>query len=173
MALPGLLDAEGGFRLMGKCRAIAPQFGGAAQHAVDKEAVHHDPDLVGGRRVPRDELIRHRAGKAPVPAVVIKAEQVVSIGVGFAIPQFADDAAVGQGFVHLFRSPEHQFAALDKRDSPAPNHMVQCSKIATVPAGAGPSPPINAWLTGTYRGLCATCVGAYILTLMARFTDDR
>ena len=104
VALPRLLDAEGGFRLVREQRADAPQLGGAAQHAVDKEAVHHDADVVGGRRMAGDELVRHRAGKAPVAAVAVEAEQVVAIGVGLADPQFADGAAVGQWLVH-FVSP--------------------------------------------------------------------
>ena len=45
VALPGLLDAEGGFRLARERRADRAQLGGAAQHAVDKEAVHHDADV--------------------------------------------------------------------------------------------------------------------------------
>ena len=90
VALPRLLDAEGGFRLVREQRAVAPQLGGAAQHAVDEEAVHHDADLVGGGGVAGDELVRHRAGKTPVAAVVVEAQQVVAIGVGLADPQFAD-----------------------------------------------------------------------------------
>ena len=54
--------------------------------------------------MPGDEVVGHRAGKAPAPAVAVEAEQVVAIGVGFADPQFADHAAVGQRLVH-FGSP--------------------------------------------------------------------
>ena len=101
VALPGLLDAESGFRLVREQRAERAQFGGAAQHAVDEEAVHHHAHVVRGRGVAGDELVRHRAGKAPVAAFLVEAQQVVAIGVGLADPQFADHAAVRQRLVHL------------------------------------------------------------------------
>ena len=41
VALPGLLDAEGGLGLARERRAERAQLGRAAQHAVDEEAVHH------------------------------------------------------------------------------------------------------------------------------------
>ena len=88
-------------RLVREQRADLAQLGGAAQHAVDEEAVHHDAELVCGRRVAGDEIVRHRAGKAPVAAFVVEAQQMVAIGVGLADPQFADRAAVGQRLVHV------------------------------------------------------------------------
>src|SRR6185437_3415178 len=96
---------------MGEQRAIAPQLGGAAQHAVDEEAVHHDARALGGRGMTRDEFVRHRAGKPPVAAVAVEAQQVIAIDISFADPQFADGAAVGQRLVHV-RSPAW-------KDSPA------------------------------------------------------
>ena len=85
-ALPGLFDAEGGFRLAREHRAETAQLARAAQRAVDEKSVHHHADLVGGCRMARDELVRHRAGKAPLPAVVVEAEQVIAISVGLADP---------------------------------------------------------------------------------------
>ena len=104
VALPGLLDAEGGFRLVREWRTDAPQFGGAAQNAVDEETVHHHAKLVGRCGMTRNDLVRHRTGKAPAPAVMIETEQVVAIGVGLTDPQFADGAAIGQRLVH-FKTP--------------------------------------------------------------------
>jgi hypothetical protein len=52
-----------------------------------------------------DELVGYRSGKTPVPTFTVETQQVVAIGVGFADPQFADHAAIGQRFVHL-ESPQ-------------------------------------------------------------------
>ena len=73
MALPGLLDAEGGLRLARERRADRAQLGGAAQHAVDKEAVHDDADGADGRGMADDEIVGHRAGEAAVPALADRA----------------------------------------------------------------------------------------------------
>ena len=100
MALPRLLDAEGGFRLMREQRALMPQFGRAAQHAFDKEPMHDDAGFLDGRGMAGDNLVRHRAGKAPVAAFAVEAEQMVAIGFGFAEPQFADGSSVWQKFMH-------------------------------------------------------------------------
>jgi hypothetical protein len=59
--------------------------------------------------VPRDGFIRNRARKAPVAAFAIETEQVVAIGVGFADPQFADYAAIGQRLIHI-GSPQKMVA---------------------------------------------------------------
>src|SRR5581483_5128632 len=63
VALPRLLDAEGGFRLARQWSADAPQLGCAAQNAVDEESMQHDARAARGLRVARDRLVRHRAGK--------------------------------------------------------------------------------------------------------------
>ncbi len=75
------------------------QFGGAAQHAVDEEAVHHYAQLVRRGGMPGDELVRYGAGKTPIAAVVVEAQQMVAISVGLVDPQFADHAAVGKWLV--------------------------------------------------------------------------
>ena len=116
------------------------QLGGAAQHAVDKEAMRHDAAGAHGRGVADDDLVGHRAGKAAVPALGIEAKQVIAIGVGFADPQFAHDAAVGQKFLHFKLSSRRKalilrvsnpgdrlFPAIRLREG----YMVQCSKIST------------------------------------------
>ncbi len=100
VTLPGLFDGEGGFRRARKHRADVAQLGGAAQRAVDEKAMHHRVDALGGGGVGRDRLVRHRAGEAGVPAVLVEAQEVVAVGVGLADPQFADEAAVGQKLVH-------------------------------------------------------------------------
>ena len=129
VALPFLLDAEGGFRLMGEQRADRPQFAGAAHDAIDKEAMHHDADFVGGGGVAGDEFVRYRAGKAGVAAFRVEPEQMVAIGVGFGRPQFADDAAAGQGFVHL-GIPHSSFVLPCLSAFPCARYMVHCSKIS-------------------------------------------
>jgi hypothetical protein len=43
-----------------------------------------------------------------VPAAAIKPQQMVAIPVGFADPQFADQAAIGERFLH-FKSPDRIF----------------------------------------------------------------
>jgi len=48
--------------------------------------VHYDAEVIGGRGMTGDELVRHRAGKAPAPALGIEAKQVIAIGIGFANP---------------------------------------------------------------------------------------
>ncbi len=70
--------------------------GGAAQHAVDKEAVHHDAKAGRCGCVLGDEFVGNRTGKAGVAAVAVEPQQVVAIGVGLADPQFADGAAAGR-----------------------------------------------------------------------------
>jgi hypothetical protein len=80
-----------------------------------------------------DELVRYRAGKAPVPAFAVEPKQVVAIGVGFVDPQFADHAAIGQRLVHL-GSPQRQspawshFLGMLRSESYVGTYMVQCSK---------------------------------------------
>ena len=76
-----------------------------------------------------DEVIaRQRAGKAPVAAFAVEAEQVVAIDVGLADPQFADGSAVGQRLLH-FGSPRRRPLRLS--ESSVPTYMVQCSKKTT------------------------------------------
>ena len=64
MALPGLLDAEGGFPLAREHAAERTQFGGAAQDAVDEEAVHNHADFGCGGGMVSDEFVRHRRRKS-------------------------------------------------------------------------------------------------------------
>jgi hypothetical protein len=46
------------------------------------------------------EFVGHRAGKTIAPAVGVEPQQMVAINLGFSDPQFADQATVGQGFIH-------------------------------------------------------------------------
>jgi len=63
MALPGLLNAEGGLALARQYRAVAAQFGGATQYAVDEETMHHHARAAGRCRMPGDDFIGHCAEK--------------------------------------------------------------------------------------------------------------
>src|SRR6185437_6419966 len=78
-ALPGLLDAEGGFRSADKRRAALSQLSGAAQHPIDEENVHDHVEAVASRGTVGDEIVRHRAGKPPVAAVAVEPQQMVAI----------------------------------------------------------------------------------------------
>jgi hypothetical protein len=62
--------------------------------------VHYHADPLRGGRVAGDHLVRYRAGKPPLPALRVEAEQMVAIGVGLADPQFADGAALRQRLLH-------------------------------------------------------------------------
>src|SRR5262245_30162774 len=62
--------------------------------------MQHDSKLGGRGRVMGDEFIRYRARKASVPAFAVETPKVVSIGVCFADPQFADYSAIGQRLIH-------------------------------------------------------------------------
>ena len=96
----GVFDAEGGLGLARERRPERAQFGRAAQHAVDEEAVHHGAEPEGRVDVVADELIRHAAAEPAVPAFAVEAQQMVAVVVGFADPQFADEAAIGERFLH-------------------------------------------------------------------------
>ena len=48
-----------------------------------------------------DELVRHRAGKTVASTVAIETQQVVAISLGFADPQFADQASVREWVTHV------------------------------------------------------------------------
>jgi hypothetical protein len=65
----------------------------------------------------RNEFVGDRAGKTPVPALSIKPQQVVTVGVSFADPQFADHATIGQRLVH-FGSPQCHVALPNLRFLP-------------------------------------------------------
>ncbi|HET9413220.1 MAG TPA: hypothetical protein VFO74_03745 [Pseudolabrys sp.] len=109
MTLPGQLDAESGFTLAREHGANRAKLGGAPQDTVNKKAMQHHAEAARRACVPRDGLIRNRARKAPVAAFAIETEQVVTIGVGFAGPQFADYAAIGQRLIHI-GSPQKMVA---------------------------------------------------------------
>jgi hypothetical protein len=51
--------------------------------------------------MPGYEFVGNDAGEASVPALAIKAQQMVAIFIAFVDPQFADHAAVGQRVVHV------------------------------------------------------------------------
>jgi hypothetical protein len=52
-------------------------------------------------RIVADELVRHRPGKTVAPAVGIETQQVVAISLGFADPQFADQASMRERVTHV------------------------------------------------------------------------
>jgi hypothetical protein len=133
MSLPRLLDAEGGFALVREHRAQRAQFRGAAQHAVDEEAVDHDAGLVGGCGVSGNEVFRHRAGKAPIAAVAVEAQQVVAIGVGLVDPQFADHAAFRQWLVRIQFGLRHCLALCPVRFRPIDDRQFDVPRIASHP----------------------------------------
>ena len=70
------------------------------KHAVDEEAMHHRAQAERRADVVADELVRHAAAEPAVAAVAVETQQMVAVAVGFADPQLADHAAVGEGFLH-------------------------------------------------------------------------
>src|SRR4029077_5958842 len=92
VALPWLLDRERGFRLVRETVAERPQFPEPAQHALDKESVHHGVKSARELGIVGDELIRHRAAETIAPALRIEAQQVIAVGTGAVDPQLADHA---------------------------------------------------------------------------------
>ena len=95
-----------GLGLARRGRAERAQFGGAAQHAVDEEAMHHRAQRrTSRRRSLRMNVVGHAAAEPAVPAAAVEPQQMVAIAVGFADPQFADQAAVGERILH-FGSPD-------------------------------------------------------------------
>src|SRR5688572_22166539 len=92
MALPWFLDRERGFGLLRELLAERAQLRDAAQHAVDKEAVHHGVEPARELGVVLDELIRHRAAEPVAPALLVETQQVVAIGAGAVDPYLADHA---------------------------------------------------------------------------------
>src|SRR5262245_31530812 len=134
VALPRLLDGEGGLRLPHQRRTERTQLGRAAQRAVDEEAVDERIDAERKLGIVAHELVGHGAGEAVAPAVGIETQQVVAIGVGFADPQFADHGAVGQRVAH--RSTPSIVVALAKppRDFANQPLILQCNNDrATTP----------------------------------------
>jgi hypothetical protein len=94
--------------------------------------MHDDAGFLDGRGMAGDNLVRHRAGKAPLAAFAVEAEQVVAIGFGFAEPQFADGSSVWQKFIHSV-SPDSSTALhadiLVSAYAIVPElYMVHCSK---------------------------------------------
>jgi len=57
VALPRLLDAEGGLGRIRERRAQEPQFGDPTQDAVDEKAVQDDAGAVGRVHVPADGVV--------------------------------------------------------------------------------------------------------------------
>src|SRR4029453_16325616 len=100
VALPRPLDREGGLRLARYRRPDRAQLGGPAQDAGDEEAV--DPRIDAEREIGivAYEVVGHRAGKTIAPAVGVEPQQVLGIALGLADPQFADQAATRQSFMH-------------------------------------------------------------------------
>ena len=94
LALPCPLDAQGH---LGVARRLEQaQLGRAAQHAVDEETVDDRAAECGGLAVSPDEVVRNGAAEPIAPAFAIQAQQVPSVELGLADPQFVDAAAVYQ-----------------------------------------------------------------------------
>ena len=100
MALPVGLDAQGGLRLPGESASQWAQFGRAAQRAIGEKAMHDRAEPECGVDVVVDEFIGNAAAEPAVTAVLVKPQQVIAVVGGFANPQFADHAAVGERFLH-------------------------------------------------------------------------
>src|SRR5215470_2315970 len=102
MALPRLLDAEGGLRLARYRGPNRAQLARAAHRSVDEEAVDHSVDPEREIAVAQQELVRHAATEAIVPARFIEAQQVLAIATRLDSPHLADQSAVGERveFVH-------------------------------------------------------------------------
>ena len=119
VALPGAFDAERGLGLAREGRSQRAQFGCAPQHAVDEKPVHHRAQPEGRADVVADEFVRHAAAEPAVAAVGVEPQQVVAVLLGFAHPELADDAAVGEGFLHsglltlTVQRPSVEFHSLD------------------------------------------------------------
>ena len=86
VALPFGFDGEGDFGFARERGAERAQFGCAAQHAVDKEAVHDRVEAERCCDVVLDEFVGHRAAETAVAAVAVEAQQMIAIDVGFADP---------------------------------------------------------------------------------------
>ena len=54
--------------------------------SADEETVHHDADPLRRGRMAGNEVVRYRARKPSLPAVLVEAEQMVAIGVGLTDP---------------------------------------------------------------------------------------
>ena len=94
------LDAERRLGLPRERPSKRPQFGRAAQHPVVEEAMHHRAQAERGPDVVADELVGNAATEPAMPAVLVEAQQMVAVARGFADPQFADHAVVGERFLH-------------------------------------------------------------------------
>src|SRR5262249_523552 len=99
-ALPWLFDADRRFGLARKTGAERAQFGRAAHHVVDKEAVNDRLQAAGQIDVIVNELIGYAAGEPVAPALRIEPYQMVAVFPGFTDPQFADYTAIGKNFLH-------------------------------------------------------------------------
>jgi hypothetical protein len=100
VALPRLLHADRSFRLAGQARAKLAQLGRAAHHAVNKKAMHDGVERKRQIHKIADEVVRHAAAKAAMPACRIEPQQMVAVFVMFAEPQLADHTAIGKNFLH-------------------------------------------------------------------------
>jgi len=100
VALPRLLDGEGGFSFAGHRRPDRSQLRGAAQNPVDEKAMNDGIDPERQIGIVANELVGHRAGKAVAATVGIETQQMVAIVLGFADPQFPDQASLGQRVMH-------------------------------------------------------------------------
>src|SRR5689334_843327 len=77
MALPGLLDTEGGFALACEHGANTPELGSTAQQAVHEEPVHDDVSSGYRSGMADNEFVSYRAGKTPPPALPVETQQVI------------------------------------------------------------------------------------------------
>jgi len=99
MALPLGLDAEGRFGFVRERRG-RPQLRSAAQGSIEEKAVHDRPEVADAAGMLRNKVVTDRAGEAAVPAVGIEPQQMIAVGLGFAGPKLADDAARGKKVMH-------------------------------------------------------------------------
>ena len=87
VVLVGLLDREGGFRLLAPAVAEAAQLGGAAHLAVDDMPVDEAAELAHAAGIVLDEGVGHGVRKAQAAAVLVQPQQVVAELVRFRRPQ--------------------------------------------------------------------------------------
>ena len=100
VALPGLLDAEGGLGFVPDAAAVPLRRSSAAPRSTPstKKPCTTTPRPVAVAAWRAMNSSDTAPEKRLAAAVRVEPQQVVAIGVGLADPQFADGAAVGQGF---------------------------------------------------------------------------
>src|SRR5262245_17809752 len=100
VALPGMFDAERRLGFAVETGAERPQFTGAAQHAVDEEAMDDAIEAVGYGDVVADKFVRHAGAETAAAGAGIEPQQMLAIDVGLAGPQLSDPAALGKDVAH-------------------------------------------------------------------------